>query len=349
MTALLPAGETFAGETCLPPQNGEQSGTIGGMSPNHARRRDWRAVLVFASVLAVAGILVGWGLAGSYQSLSQLAARHGVPSPRFFPVGVDGALIGFLVLDVALTMWGRAVGVLHQVVRLFCGASIWFNFRAGWPDTVGASARVMAPLLIVVLSEVVRVVIIRGQRQGHPVPFRRWLLAPVLTFRLWRNMILWGISDYEQALDTAIAYGHAIEQLRMWAGKRDWREAAPADVVWCLDRNVRVGETLEKVRELTAPAPALTPVSLGATGRRQSPASKRSASKRRAGASGATIDSQVQALAEYQAHRAEYDSGERNGSDMAAALGLSKSRARTLLAGVRQPAPDTGDIAVVRG
>lgn len=301
--------------------------------PRHRRRPDWRALLVVISVLAVAGILVAYGAAGSYESLSQLAARHMVPFPRFAPVGIDGALVGFLVIDMALTLWGRPVFWLHQVVRLFCAATIWFNFRAGWPDTIGAGFRIMAPALLVILSEVLRVVILRNQRQGERIPWKRWVLDLRGTFRLWRRMQLWRIADYQQAVDMELSRLRAIEQLRHRFGET-WEKKVPGDLSWMLAEGVRMGEAITMVGELCAPPQALPQPAAGTSGKRQSPARR----KRSAGGGAPDIDRQAQALAEFMKNP------QINGSQMAVALGVSPSRGRWYVQMARESAPATGPL-----
>lgn len=288
---------------------------------------------MFGSVLAVAAILVAYGAAGSYESLSQLAARHLVPFPRFAPVGIDGALVGFLVIDLALTLWGRPVFWLHQVVRLFCAATVWFNFRAGWPDTIGAGFRVMAPALLVILSEVVRVVILRDQRQGERVPWTRWLLAPVATFRLWRRMQLWRIADYQEAVDMELSRLRSVEQLRHRFGET-WEKKVPGDLAWMLAEGVRIGEAVAMVGELCTLPPALPPVPASAARKRQSPARR----KRSSGAGAPDIDRQAQALAEYMKNP------DINGTEMGEALGVSPSRGRWYVSMAKESAPATGPI-----
>jgi hypothetical protein len=55
----------------------------------------------------VLGLLVaGYGLAGSYVTISALAARHDVPLPGLVPVGIDGGLVAVVVLDL-----GQVAGV----------------------------------------------------------------------------------------------------------------------------------------------------------------------------------------------------------------------------------------------
>jgi hypothetical protein len=57
-------------------------------------------VIVFTTVLALA--LACYGAAGSYETIRELADQRGLPLPFLVPVGVDGGLIGTVVLDLLL-------------------------------------------------------------------------------------------------------------------------------------------------------------------------------------------------------------------------------------------------------
>lgn len=67
-------------------------------------------------VALAAVCLFGYGAAGSYTSVTHLAATHLVPLPRLVPVDIDGGLVGTVLLDIVLTWTGYLV----------CGC-------AGWP------------------------------------------------------------------------------------------------------------------------------------------------------------------------------------------------------------------------
>ncbi|MEN3321485.1 MAG: hypothetical protein V7643_4887 [Mycobacterium sp.] len=65
--------------------------------------RGQRWALAAAAVLGLG--LAGYGAAGSYETLSDLAARAGVPLPRLVPVGIP--MVGLIV---GLTCLRRAAG-----------------------------------------------------------------------------------------------------------------------------------------------------------------------------------------------------------------------------------------------
>lgn len=225
-------------------------------------------------VMLVSLILAGYGAAGSYDNLSHLAAARRVPLPRLVPVGLDGGLIGIIVLDIMLTWAGYPLWGLRATGRLFAAATIAANAIAGWPDPVGVFLRVFAPVLIVVITESVRAMLLKRRSEAggsEGVPLARWLLDFRGTARLWRRMKLWRIRDYAEAVDMELSRLQAIEKLAALYGPASWRQAAPKHLAWMLRKGVRMPEALEMVAELTAPAkpePALRNRP-GTTGRNQ--------------------------------------------------------------------------------
>jgi hypothetical protein len=75
-------------------------------------------------------------LAGSYVTVSELAARRGVPLPVLVPAGIDGGLVAVVVLDLVVTWVGLPVGWLRQLVRLLSVGTVAANAVGGWPDPV---------------------------------------------------------------------------------------------------------------------------------------------------------------------------------------------------------------------
>ncbi len=312
------------------------------MSATHARPpqslRKWQSALVGMVTCLTAVILISYGAAASYESLSRLALAHGVPLARFFPVGLDGGLIGTIVMDIGLTWCGFLLGWLRLTARLFALATVAFNAVAGWPDPVGVFLRVCAPVLIVVIAEAVRAVLLRRARgtSRDPVPASRWVLAPRGTWKMYKRMKLWEIPSYRAAVSMELERLNAVHRLSAKYGK-DWRGKVPGDLAWMLTDGVRMEEALRLAGELTAlPQAPARPVASRA------PVARKAASgKRRAGASGRDIDTQAEALALYLGNP------EITGSDLGRALRLSPSRGRAILATLKSEAPATGPIARV--
>jgi len=70
-----------------------------------------QTAVVITSV-AVGIVVTGYGLAGSYVSIAELAERHHVPLADFVPMGIDGDLVAVVVLDLVLTWIGSPVGLV---------------------------------------------------------------------------------------------------------------------------------------------------------------------------------------------------------------------------------------------
>jgi Protein of unknown function (DUF2637) len=226
-----------------------------------------RGQAVAVGVSVVLGLVVfGYGIAGSYVTVSDLAARRGVPLAAFVPAGIDGGLISVVVLDLVLVWVGAPVGWLRQVVRVLSVGTIAANAVTGWPDPVAVGLHAAAPTMLLAMIEAGRTVLLRrlGVVLGtarDAIPVQRWLLAPWRTALLWRRMVLWQITSYRTAVDLELAVRRAVARLRLQYG-RGWRRRAPADLVWMLRTGVAVSEACTRVEELVcAEASSSPPVS----------------------------------------------------------------------------------------
>ena len=296
-------------------------------APQHKKRALSKGQLatVTTVIAAVAAILVSYGAAGSYDGLWHLAATHHVPLPRLVPLGLDGGLIGVILLDITLTWAGRPLAWLRFAARVFALGTLAANAAAGWPDPVAVFLRIFAPALIVVITEAIRTVLLDRVREDRdPVPLARWILAPLPTFRLWRRMILWRVSDYGAAVDMEISRRQSIVKLTARYPGKDWRKAAPGDLVWALRAGVKMDESLAQVAELTKPA-----VALPVAPRRRAPAkrSRRSAPlPKRAPVTAPDNDLTLEARA-LQLLATDLDM---SGAELARRLGVSPSYGRKL-------------------
>jgi hypothetical protein len=114
--------------------------------------------------------LATYGVAGSYQTVSGLAERRGVPLAPLVPVGIDGGLIGVVVLDLMLSWIGQPIGWLRQFVRILTVGTVAANAADGWPDAVAAGLHVAAPLMLLAMVEAGRALAAArgiGNRQGE--------------------------------------------------------------------------------------------------------------------------------------------------------------------------------------
>lgn len=215
--------------------------------------------LAAVSVSVTLGLgLAAYGVAGSYQTVSGLAERRGVPLALLVPVGIDGGLIGVVVLDLVLSWIGQPIGWLRQFVRVLTAGTVAANAAAGWPDLVSAGLHVAAPLMLLAMVEAGRTVLLRRiggveRPPRDPIPVARWVLAPWPTWLMWRRMMLWQIASFRAALEAEQERRHAVAILRVRYGRR-WRRHAPSDLVWMLRSGVSVRDTVARARRLTVRA-----------------------------------------------------------------------------------------------
>lgn len=225
------------------------------------RRANWRTVgsavglgAVVSTVIALALGLAAYAAAASYKSVSDLAARDGVPLAWLTPAGIDGGLLAIIVFDIALTITGKPIRWLRMTGRIFALGVLAANFAAGWPDPVGIALRLAAPALFIVIVEAARTVLLH--RHDDPeedrIPRLRWLLAFRATLALWRRMKLWGEKSYTSAVAMELERIAAIEKLSAKYAPYGWQLNAPADLVWMLRDGVRMPEALGRVTELLA-------------------------------------------------------------------------------------------------
>jgi hypothetical protein len=124
-------------------------------------------VALAGAVLMAAG-LAAYGALGSYATVSDLAARVGVPLPGLVPLGIDGGLVGVVALDLVLAWTGSPLGWLRQFARLLTAGTVSLNASAGWPDPMAAGLHAAAPLMLLVMVEAGRAVLSRraGLKSG---------------------------------------------------------------------------------------------------------------------------------------------------------------------------------------
>jgi Protein of unknown function (DUF2637) len=220
-----------------------------------ARLSGGQRIAVGVSVMLGLG-LAAYGVAGSYQTVSGLAERRGVPLAPMVPVGIDGGLIGVVVLDLVLSWIGQPIGWLRQFVRVLTVGTVVANAAAGWPDLVSAGLHVAAPLMLLAMVEAGRTVLLRrikspDGRTCDPIPAARWVLAPWPTWLMWRRMVLWRIASFRDALAAEQERRHAIALLRARYGRR-WKRHAPPELAWMLRTGMSMSNAVARARVLAA-------------------------------------------------------------------------------------------------
>lgn len=202
--------------------------------------------------------LAAYGAAGSYRTLAAVAAEKHLPLPELVPLGLDGGMLGVVLVDLVLTWITCPIGWLRQLVRLLALGTVAANATAGWPDPVAVGLHTAAPLMLLAMIEAARTVLLRriGARTGtlrDRIPLARWCLEPWRTFLLWRRMVLWQITDYRGALDDEVRMRHVRTILRARHGSQ-WRKEVPAEWVWLLETGTNRQEITALLHELVGRA-----------------------------------------------------------------------------------------------
>jgi hypothetical protein len=184
--------------------------------------------LIGATMLALALI----GMYVSFQTVYAYVLPWFHDTAWAVPIAIDVAILVFSAADLLLSYWRMAKPSMRLIPWGFTAATIWLNWQAGGPVPIRVAHAAM-PALWVLFCEyarhvlAARVGLVNGGRM-EKVRRSRWLLAPLSTARLRRQMILWEITSYRRALELEAARRAEIARLEMAHGRK-WRRHAPAD------------------------------------------------------------------------------------------------------------------------
>ncbi|MFJ3099600.1 DUF2637 domain-containing protein [Streptomyces hydrogenans] len=197
----------------------------GGVSP---RVLKWLRICALVAMIPV-GVI---GFAASYNTLAGLAGAAGF-APWLAPVvpaGIDGAIIGFLALDLYKTARRTPWPLLRFAAHAMTAATVVLNAMEGAVVKTAADlaghgmptpARMLwhglMPVLFVVGVEAVRRQIVHACHLEDGtgtdrIPLHRWILSPVRTPRLYRRMRLAAVRSYQDMVDRE----QALEGYRVW-------------------------------------------------------------------------------------------------------------------------------------
>ncbi|MFF4013317.1 DUF2637 domain-containing protein [Streptomyces sp. NPDC001717] len=170
------------------------------------------------------------GFAASYSTLAAMAEAAGFATwlAPWIPIGIDGAIIGFLALDLYLT--GRRIPwpLLRFGAHAMTAATVVINAAGGTIVKAAADGAAVAgpvrvlwhalmPILFVVGVEGARRLIVHAAAledgtASDRIPLHRWVLAPVRTGRLYRRMRLAVVRSYPEMVERE----QALEGYRVW-------------------------------------------------------------------------------------------------------------------------------------
>jgi hypothetical protein len=265
-SAFLVAVCTQAARPLLAAWRGRQPRERSGRSERETRDRTWaKSALVAVIVVIVALGLAAYAAAASYESVSGLAAQHNVPLHRWYPLSLDGGLVGVTLMNLALLWMEQPLWWLRWIARAFAFGTIAANALAGWPDPTGIMLRVWPSVLFVVVVEAAHAILMRHlkrkrqaeqpkRKERDRIPLARWFLARRSTFELWKRMKLWRIRSYSVAVRTELSRQQAVVRLAEHYAPGDWHHDAPQDLVWMLETGVRIDEALARVGKLITDA-----------------------------------------------------------------------------------------------
>ena len=211
--------------------------------------------LIGAAMFALALI----GMYVSFQTVYEYVLPWFHDTAWAVPVSIDVAILVFSAADLLLSYWRMAKPSMRLIPWGFTAATIWLNWQAGGPVPIRVAHAAM-PALWVLFCEyarhvlAARVGLVTGARMEH-VRRSRWLLAPLSTARLRRQMILWEITSYRRALELEAERRAEIARLEMTHGRK-WRRHAPADERLAIKlAAVAPAELLPSLTATIAPSP----------------------------------------------------------------------------------------------
>ncbi|MFI6006685.1 DUF2637 domain-containing protein [Streptomyces sp. NPDC051366] len=212
------------------PATGQEDPATMATPPAGARVSRWLAAAALIGMIPVAII----GFAASYTTVADKAAAAGFASwlAPWIPIGLDGAIIGFLALDLYMTRRRNPWPLLRFAAHAMTAATVIINAAAGaavraaegaaaaaeaLPTPVRVFWHGLMPVLFVVGVEAARRLIVHAVQLEDGtaidrIPLHRWVLSPWKTPRLYREMRLANITSYPEMVERK----RALEGYRVW-------------------------------------------------------------------------------------------------------------------------------------
>ncbi|QKG20122.1 integral membrane protein [Actinomadura verrucosospora] len=186
-------------------------------------------MLLVAPLITALAVLGGLG---SFTTVRELAEPHFKSLAWIVPVGMDLGILILLAWDLLMEYLDLPWPVLRWVAWAYIGGTVLVNVSAAHGQVAGSVMYAAMPVLFVTVVEGVRHLIRRwaglaSGRRVERVPTARWLLAPVSSLLLWRRMVLWHVTAYQDGLTLEYRHLLAVSRLQEQYGRWAWRWDAP--------------------------------------------------------------------------------------------------------------------------
>lgn len=190
-------------------------------------------VLAVAALLGMIPVAI-IGFAASYTTVAEKAAAAGFAEwlAPWIPIGLDGAIVGFLAADLYMTRRRTPWPLLRFAAHAMTAATVVINAASGAAVAVAteghAAAEVLPtpvrvfwhglmPMLFVVGVEAARRLIVHAVQLEDGtaidrIPLHRWALSPFKTPKLYREMRLTNVRSYPEMIERK----QALEGYRVW-------------------------------------------------------------------------------------------------------------------------------------
>ncbi|MFF4291379.1 DUF2637 domain-containing protein [Streptomyces sp. NPDC001633] len=189
-----------------------------------------RRIMAVVAVIALLGGLTvaAIGFALSYRSLESAAVGWGFGQrgAAAFPIGIDGAVVAFVAIDLLLVWRRMARPLLRYAAHTMTAVTIALNISAAiagnnaWQALTTDPGRILGhavmPILFVLCVEAARHAVVRTAELEDGtggIPPHRWLMDPLGTWQIFRTMKLWDVT-----------YTQVREQRRTLAIHRVWQD-----------------------------------------------------------------------------------------------------------------------------
>ncbi|MGW2214630.1 DUF2637 domain-containing protein [Nonomuraea sp. NPDC001684] len=240
-------------------------------------------ILISVTAAAV-GVLGLVGFVISFATVMNAAKPTFGALAFLLPLGVDLGIGVFSALDIVLARLDMRVRWLRFIPWTLTAVTVYLNVAAytgvaDGPDWFAVIAHAILPGLWVVAVEIgthavrKRANLANPSRRLDSIRVSRWVLSPLLTFALWRRMVLWEVRSYPDALnrerDRILAKTDLQDRYgRLWQFKASRRERA----LYKLGELAPAGAPVhvERVR-LTQPSTPQRPALAAAPDRKPSP------------------------------------------------------------------------------